>query len=133
MKISSLGQITGTVWAKVDTRRKHGFTWPVIRVNLIHSATRYVPEVSLARGYRTATLMTIASSAIRNDLDVAVYLEDMLGQLFSGSKDYESLRPDVWAKSHPDSIRAHRQKEREANNTRRDRERIRRRIARTET
>ena len=88
---------------------------------------------SIGSGYRTATLLTIVSSAIRNDLDVAAYLEDVLDQLLSCSKDYESLRPDAWAKSHPDSIRAHRQKEREANNTRRDRERLRRRIARTET
>jgi hypothetical protein len=87
---------------------------------------------SIGSGYRTATLMTIVSSAIRNDLDVAAYLEDVLGQLLSGSTDYESLRPDVWAKSHPESIRAHRQQEREAANTRRDRERLRRRIARTD-
>ena len=87
---------------------------------------------SIGSGYRTATLMTIVSSAIRNDLEVAAYLEDVLDQLLSGSTDYESLRPDVWAKSHPESIRAHRQKEREANNTRRDRERLRRRIERTE-
>ncbi len=36
---------------------------------------------SLASGYRTATLMTIVSSAIRNDLDVKSYLEDLLNEL----------------------------------------------------
>jgi transposase len=61
---------------------------------------------SLASGYRTATLMTVVSSAVRNDLDVAVYLEDVLNRLLSGSRDYASLRPDVWASSHPESIRA---------------------------
>jgi transposase len=87
---------------------------------------------SLAAGYRTATLMTVVSSAIRNDLDVAAYVEDVLNKLLGGSVDYQSLRPDVWASSHPDSIRAHRQKEREANNIRRDRDRLRRRLARLE-
>ncbi len=85
---------------------------------------------SLSAGYRTATLMTIVSSAIRNDLDIAVYLEAVLDALLSGSRDYASLRPDVWAASHPESIRAHRQKEREENNLRRDRNRLRRRLAR---
>ncbi len=74
--------------------------------------------------------MTVVSSAIRNDLDVASYLECLLDELLSGNRDYESLRPDVWAASHPKSIRAHRQKEREANNIRRDRDRLRRRLAR---
>lgn len=87
---------------------------------------------SLASGYRTATLMTIVSSAIRNDLDVGSYLEDLLNQLLSGNRDYESLRPDVWAVSHPESIRAHRQKQREEHNIRRERDRLRRRLARLE-
>ena len=76
--------------------------------------------------------MTVVSSAIRNDLDVAAYLEDILEQLLSGSRDYASLRPDVWAAAHPESIRAHRQKEREADNIRRERDRLRRRLARLE-
>jgi transposase len=87
---------------------------------------------SVGSGYRTATLMTVVSSAIRNDLEVATYLEDVLNQLLGGSVDYESLRPDVWAASHPDSIRAHRQKEREEKNRRRDRDRLRRRLERLE-
>jgi hypothetical protein len=76
--------------------------------------------------------MTVVSSAIRNDLEVATYLEDVLNRLLGGSVDYESLRPDVWAASHPDSIRAHRQKEREEKNRRRDRDRLRRRLERLE-
>ena len=74
--------------------------------------------------------MTIVSSAVRNDLDVAVYLEDVLNRLLRGSRDYESLRPDVWASSHPESIRAHRQKQREEHNLRRDRNRLSRRLER---
>ena len=85
---------------------------------------------SLASGYRTATLLTVVSSAIRNDLEVATYLEDLLNELLSGNRDYESLRPAAWAASHPESIRAHRQKQREANNLRRERDRLRRRLAR---
>ncbi|QDV40657.1 Transposase IS66 family protein [Stieleria neptunia] len=85
---------------------------------------------SLASGYRTATLMTVVSSAIRNDLDVAAYLEDVLDQLLAGSRDYAALRPDAWGTAHPESIRAHRQKEREADNIRRERDRLRRRLAR---
>jgi transposase/FtsZ-binding cell division protein ZapB len=87
---------------------------------------------SLASGYRTATLMTIVSSAIRNDLDVRSYLEDLLNELLSGNRDYESLRPDTWAASHPESIRGHRQKQREEHNIRRERDRLRRRLARLE-
>jgi len=87
---------------------------------------------SLNSGYRTATLMTIVSSAVRNDLDVAAYLEAVLNELLSGNRDYESLRPDVWASSHPESIRAHRQKDREERNIRRERDRLKRRLARLE-
>jgi hypothetical protein len=44
----------------------------------------------VAGGERAATLMTIVSSAIRNDLDVAAYLKDVLDQLLAGSTDYAS-------------------------------------------
>ena len=63
---------------------------------------------SVGSGYRTATLMTVVSSAIRNDLDVGSYLEDILGRLLDGRTDYESMRPDAWGETHPESIRAHR-------------------------
>jgi len=88
---------------------------------------------SVAAGYRAADLMTLCSSAIRNDLDVCTYLKDVLDQLLSGSKDYESLRPDVWAQSHPDSIREYRQKERRERSARRDRQRLDRRLGKSET
>jgi hypothetical protein len=70
---------------------------------------------------------------VRNDLDVATYVEDILNELLSGNRDYESLRPDAWALTHPKAIRAHRQKEREARNIRRERDRLDRRLARLES
>ena len=88
---------------------------------------------SVAAGYRAADLMTICSSAIRNDLDVPAYVKDLLDQLVAGSTDYDSLRPDEWARSHPDSIRSYRQKERRERNARRDRDRLNRRLAKSAT
>jgi transposase len=67
---------------------------------------------SLAAGGRAADLMTLVSSAVRNDLDVSAYVKDVLDQLLAGSTDYESLRPDVWAAAHPDQIRQYRREER---------------------
>lgn len=67
---------------------------------------------SLAGGQRAATLMTIVSTAIRNDLDVAVYLKDSLDQLLAGSTDYASLCPHVWKLAHPEAIRTYRVEER---------------------
>jgi transposase len=84
---------------------------------------------SVAAGYRTADLLTLCSSAIRNDLNVTAYIKDVLDQLLAGSTDYESLRPDVWAASHPESVRRYRQAERIERASRRDRERQRRRLA----
>jgi transposase len=67
---------------------------------------------SVAAGERTADFMTLVSSAVRNDLDVWAYVKDVLDQLLAGSTDYESLRPDVWKQSHPESIREYRELER---------------------
>ena len=67
---------------------------------------------SVAGGQRAALLMTIVSSAIRNDLDVSVYVKDVLDQLLAGSTDYESLCPHVWKLSHPGAIRTYRVEER---------------------
>lgn len=84
---------------------------------------------SVAAGNRTADLLTLCSSAIRNDLDVCAYLKDVFDRLLAGSTDYESMRPDLWGASHPESIRYYRQDERRERSTRRDRERLRRRLA----
>lgn len=49
---------------------------------------------SVDAGYRSADLMTICSSAIRNNLDVFAYVKDVLDELLAGSTDYESMRPN---------------------------------------
>lgn len=82
---------------------------------------------SVAAGARAADFLTLVSSALRNDLDVYVYLKAVLDALLAGSPDdaslYASLRPDRWALAHPDAIRQYRQEERrdryEAKTTRR--------------
>ena len=83
---------------------------------------------SVAAGCRAATLMTIVSTAHRNDLDVWAYLKDVLDQLLAGSTDYRSLQADVWKKSHTESIRTYRAEERreraDAKRTRRARRRL---------
>ena len=63
---------------------------------------------SVAAGERMADLLTLVSSALRNDLDVWAYVKDVLDQLLAGSTDYASLRPDRWAASHPEHIRTYR-------------------------
>ena len=67
---------------------------------------------SLAAGVRTADLMTLVSSAIRNDLHVWAYIKGVLDALLAGHTDYHSLRPDVWATTHPEHIRTYRKDER---------------------
>ena len=85
---------------------------------------------SVAGGERAATLMTIVSSAIRNDLDVAAYLKDVLDQLLAGSTDYASLCPHVWKLAHPEAIRAYRVDERRNAADRKRVRRARRRLQR---
>jgi transposase len=63
---------------------------------------------SVPAGYRAADLMSLVSSAHRNDLDVWEYVKDVLDQLLAGSVNYAPLRPDIWKQSHPDSIRSYR-------------------------
>jgi transposase len=67
---------------------------------------------SVPAGERAADFLTLVSSAVRNDLDVYLYVKAVLDALLSGSTDYESLRPDVWAAKHPEAIRIYRQEER---------------------
>lgn len=89
---------------------------------------------SLQSGYQMSDLMTLVSSAIRNDLHVAAYVKSVLDSLLSGSTDYESLRPDVWGKSHPEHCRAYRKEERETRAHRKQESRSkRRRLAATNT
>jgi hypothetical protein len=67
---------------------------------------------SVEGGERSAGMLTLASSAIRNDLDVWAYVKDVLDQLLAGSTDYESLLPWNWGAAHPESIRTYRVEER---------------------
>ncbi len=50
-------------------------------------------------------MMTLVSSARRHDLDVWVYIKDVLDQLLAGSTDYHSLLPDVWKQTHQEAVR----------------------------
>jgi transposase len=85
---------------------------------------------SVPAGYRAADLMSLVSSAHRNDLDVWEYVKDVLDQLLAGSVNYAPLRPDIWKQSHPDSIRSYRVEERREAAARRDRHRLERRLSR---
>lgn len=67
---------------------------------------------SLAAGERAANLMTIIGTAIRNDLDVHAYLEDVLRRALAGETNWASLAPHAWKTEHPEFIRAYRQEER---------------------
>jgi transposase len=66
---------------------------------------------SVAAGYRAADLMTLVSSAARNDLDIFMYVKEVLDRLLAGESNYDVLRPDVWRQSHPEAIRIYRQEE----------------------
>ena len=59
---------------------------------------------SVAAGYRAADLMSLVSSAHRNDLDIFVYVRDVLDRLLAGETNYDVLRPDVWKQAHPEAI-----------------------------
>jgi transposase len=64
-------------------------------------------------GERSALLMSIVSSARRHDLDVWVYLNDVLEQVLAGRTDYHGLLPDVWKLEHPEAVRQYRVEERD--------------------
>ena len=83
---------------------------------------------SVAAGSRAANLMTIVSTAARNDLDVWSYLKDVLDQILAGCTDWESLRADRWKEQHPKAIRTYRVEERRDAVDRRRVRRARRRL-----
>ena len=83
---------------------------------------------SVESGNRAATLLTIISTALRNDLDVWAYLKDVLDQLLAGTADYHSLRADVWKQTHPDFVRSYRADERRDAADRRHHRRAQRRL-----
>lgn len=83
---------------------------------------------SLAAGERSANLLTIIGSALRNDLDVHAYLLDVLKRSLDGETDWGGMLPHRWKESHPESIRVYRQEERRQAA---DRKRVRRAVRRT--
>lgn len=83
---------------------------------------------SLAAGVRAANLMTIISTAARNDLDVGSYLKDVLDQTLAGCTDWESMRADRWKEQHPEAVRNYRVDERRDAVDRRRARRARRRV-----
>jgi transposase len=68
---------------------------------------------SVAGGERAAGFFTLSSSAIRNDLDVWLYVQDVLTQLLRGATDYAALLPWNWREAHPDAVRQYRVDERQ--------------------
>jgi transposase len=84
---------------------------------------------SVAAGERAADFFTLTTSAVRNDLDVRAYIQDVLDQLLAGRADYHALRPDVWKQSHPEAIRHYRVDERRDRADRTRHRRARRRAA----
>jgi hypothetical protein len=84
---------------------------------------------SVAGGEQSARMMTLSSSARRHDLDVGVYLKDVLDQLLAGATDYDRLLPDVWKQSHPEAVRQYRVAERRDKAERKQLAAARRRLA----
>ena len=82
---------------------------------------------SVIGGERAAGFLTLVSSAIRNDLDVWLYVKDVLDQLLAGSTDYEALLPWNWAAQHPEAIRQYRVAERRDRQNRQQAKRSQRR------
>jgi hypothetical protein len=99
-------------WACTSLGRRSG--WPSIG--------------SVEAAQRAAKLMTLVSSAMRYDLHVWAYIEDILDRLLAATQDYESLCPHVWKPSHLEAIRHYRALERR---DAADRKRLRRAHLRT--
>lgn len=78
---------------------------------------------SLAAGERASNLLTIIGTAIRNDLDVHAYLDDVLRRTLAGETDWASLAPHAWKAENPRAIRTYREDERRQSV---DRKRVRR-------
>lgn len=83
---------------------------------------------SMEAGYRASILLTIVSTAHRHQLDVWLYVKDVLDRLLAGERDLVSLQADRWAKAHPEAIRQYRVEEAryraDAKATRRARRRV---------
>ena len=67
---------------------------------------------SLRAGVRNASLMSLVASALRQDLDVAMYLESVISHMLRGTAKLEELLPDRWKAAHPEAVREYRAQER---------------------
>jgi transposase len=83
---------------------------------------------SVAGGEQSAMMMSLVSSARRHDLDVGVYVKDVLDQLLAGCTDYHRLLPDVWKQSHLEAVREYRVEERRDKAERKQLQAARRRL-----
>jgi transposase len=83
---------------------------------------------SVAAGERAANLMTIIGTAVRNDLDVSAYLQDVLIRALAGETNWAVLAPHAWKAEHPESIRTYRQDERRQAADRKRKRRARQRL-----
>jgi hypothetical protein len=80
-------------------------------------------------GERSARLMSIVSSAKRHQLDVGLYIKDILDRLLAGETDYSKLVPDAWKREHPEAVRAYREEESRYKSDRKQLDRARRIVA----
>ena len=67
---------------------------------------------SLRAGVRNASLMSLVASALRQDLDVEMYLESVITHMLRGTAKIEELLPDRWKAAHPEAVRQYREQER---------------------
>ena len=67
---------------------------------------------SLRAGIRNASLMSLVASALRQDIDVAMYLESVITHMLRGMAKTEELLPDRWKAAHPQAVREYREQER---------------------
>jgi len=67
---------------------------------------------SLRAGVRNAGLMTLVASALRQELDVGLYLESVITHMLRGTCKLEELLPDRWRAAHPEAVRQYREQER---------------------
>ena len=112
--------LVGASWANIGLGPKIGWDrggLPVVILVTLIAAVLYFWVALLICGciYICAGLaffMTLVASAHRHDLDVQMYLADVITHLNRGTAKPDQLLPDVWKASHPEAIRTYRETER---------------------
>jgi hypothetical protein len=56
-------------------------------------------------------VVPVCATAHRHNLDVYAYVKEVADQLLTGNRDYKSMQPENWAKTHPHHVRIYRQEE----------------------